>query len=55
LKGQQDKSIHHNKKTNIMTTSTIILPEIKVGLIFYKNTKTNIKGFLIGFALYNER
>ena len=67
-----------------MTTSTIILPEIKVGLIFhltltckghlitkieknivyytdlkhnrnYKNTKTNIKGFLIGFALYNER
>jgi hypothetical protein len=84
LKGQQDKSIHHQQKTNIMTTSTIILPEIKVGLIFhltptckghlitkieknivyytdlkhnrnYKNTKTNIKGFLIGFALYNER
>ena len=67
-----------------MTASTIILPEIKVGLIFnlvpgdagflitkiekrtvyftslknnnkYKNTKTNIKGYLIGFALYNER
>ena len=67
-----------------MTALAIILPEIKVGLIFnlvpgdtghlitkieknmvyyidlkhnrrYKNTKTNIKGFLIGFALYNER
>ncbi len=67
-----------------MTASTIILPEITVGLIFhlvpgdagnlitkiekntvyftdlkhnrkYKNTKANIKGNLIGFALYNQR
>ena len=47
-----------------LTCKGILFTKIEKNIVYYtdlkhnrnyKNTKTNIKGFLIGFALYNER